>query len=63
MRRGQIGDGGENVRQSTDGEGHTLTKKIREILDVGDCEISASAAGEADSLIEVENVLEREDGR
>jgi len=42
---------------STNGEGHALAKEIREINDIGDCEISAGSPDDTDALIEVENVL------
>lgn len=59
IRSIQIGGSGENVRHSTDGESHTLSKEIGEIDDIGDCEISARPAGDADAFIEIENVLEK----
>jgi len=52
MRRGQAARS-----HSANGEGHPLAKEIREINDIGECEISAGSPGDTDALIEVENVL------
>jgi len=54
VRRGQ-----STRTQPANGEGHTLTKEIGEIVDVGDCEVSARSSGDTYAGIEVKNVLGR----
>jgi hypothetical protein len=51
--------GGQDVRQFSDSETHTLFNEIGEVCNVGDCDVSAGSPNDAYPLTKVEDELER----